>query len=79
VPQMMTEETKQGGARRMLTHEQVLKLVPVGRSTLKRMIKNGDFPGAHYISPNKRVWYEDEIEMWQESLPAKSSRKRRHG
>ena len=43
----------------MLTMEQVLELVPVGKSTLKRMIKNGEFPSAHYISPKKMVWYED--------------------
>jgi prophage regulatory protein len=64
------------GARRMLTMEQVLELVPVGRSTLKRMVKNEEFPNAHYISPRKMVWYEDEIELWQGSLPAESRRKR---
>ena len=48
----------------MLTMEQVLRLVPVGKSTLKRMIKNKEFPGPHYISPNKLIWYEDEIELW---------------
>jgi prophage regulatory protein len=50
---------------RMLTMEQVLELVPVGKITLKRMIKNKEFPGPHYISPNKRVWYEDAITLWQ--------------
>lgn len=70
------EETKQG-ARRMLTMEQVLTLVPVSESTLKRMIKNDGFPGAHYISPKKMVWYEDEIERWQESLPAESRKAKR--
>jgi predicted DNA-binding transcriptional regulator AlpA len=64
------------GARRMLTMEQVLELVPVGKSTLKRMIKNGEFPSAHYISPKKLVWYEDSIMLWQEDLPAESRSKR---
>jgi prophage regulatory protein len=64
------------GARRMLTMEQVLELVPVGKSTLKRMIKNGEFPSAHYISPKKMVWYEDSIMLWQGSLPAENRRKR---
>ncbi|TYL87382.1 helix-turn-helix transcriptional regulator [Bradyrhizobium cytisi] len=70
-------ETKTGGeARRMLTMDQVLELVPVGKSTLKRMIKSKDFPSAHYITPNKPIWYEDEIVDWQETLPARSPRKR---
>jgi predicted DNA-binding transcriptional regulator AlpA len=49
----------------MLTMEQVLELVPVEKITLKRMIKNIEFPGPHYIFPNKRVWYEDAIKLWQ--------------
>ncbi len=69
------DDVKQG-ARRMLTMEQVLELVPVGKSTLKRMIKNGEFPGGNYITPNKRVWYEDSILLWQQSLPAESRRKK---
>ncbi|UPK03158.1 AlpA family phage regulatory protein [Bradyrhizobium sp. 170] len=72
----MVEEEKEGGARRMLTLEQVLKLVPVGHSTLKRMMAREQFPRPHYISPNKRVWYEDQIERWQRTLPAESVRKK---
>ena len=60
----------------MLTMEQVLELVPVSKSTLKRMIKNGGFPSGNYITPNKRIWYEDKILLWQESLPAESRRKK---
>lgn len=70
------EENPTRGARRMLTLDQLLELVPIGRSTLKRMMKRNEFPRPHYISPNKRVWYEDEIEGWQQNLPAETSRKR---
>jgi prophage regulatory protein len=75
--QDMVEEQKQAGARRMLTLEQVLKLVPVGRNTLMRMIDRGEFPRGNFISPNKRIWYEDVIQSWQDSLPETSARKRR--
>lgn len=61
--------------RRLLTMKQLLEIVPVGRSTLKRMIKNEEFPSARYISSHKRVWYDDEIQEWQEALLA-SQRKR---
>jgi prophage regulatory protein len=63
-------------ARRMLTMEQVLELVPIGKSTLKRMIKNGEFPSGNYVTPNRRFWYEDTILLWQNSLPAESRRKK---
>jgi prophage regulatory protein len=62
--------------RKMLSMEDLLARLPLGKSTLKRMIKNKEFPSAHYITANKRGWYEDEVIEWQESLPAKSPRKR---
>ncbi|WP_426613809.1 helix-turn-helix transcriptional regulator [Bradyrhizobium sp. McL0616] len=51
--------------RRMLNEAQVLAIIPVGRTTLYRMEKAGRFPRCTYISPNRRVWYEDEIVAWQ--------------
>jgi predicted DNA-binding transcriptional regulator AlpA len=53
------------GPRRMLSEKQVLEIVPVGRTTLFRMAKAGKFPKSTYISPNRRVWFEDEIVAWQ--------------
>jgi predicted DNA-binding transcriptional regulator AlpA len=74
---LMTDEESKQGARRMLSLEQVLEIVPVGRNTLMRMIDRDDFPSGNFISPNKRVWYEDDVRGWQQSLPAKSGRKKR--
>ena len=54
--------------RRMLSEKQVLEIVPVGRTTLYRMEKAGRFPRSTYISPNRRVWYEDEIVAWQAAV-----------
>lgn len=54
--------------RRMLTEEQVLDIVPVSRSTLWRMVRAGTFPKATYISANRRVWFEDEIIEWQNTV-----------
>jgi predicted DNA-binding transcriptional regulator AlpA len=53
------------GPRRMLSEKQVLEIVPVGRSTLWRMEKANRFPRSTYISPNRRIWFEDEIVAWQ--------------
>ena len=42
-----------------------MRLVPVGRYKLMRMIERGEFPSAHYITPKKPVWFDDEIERWK--------------
>jgi predicted DNA-binding transcriptional regulator AlpA len=55
--------------RRMLTLAQVLDLVPVGRTTLFKMERRGDFPASHWPSPNRRCWFADEVAAWQEALP----------
>jgi prophage regulatory protein len=54
--------------RRMLNEAQVLTLIPVSRTTLYRMAKNGRFPQGTYISPNRRVWFEDEVVAWQNAV-----------
>jgi predicted DNA-binding transcriptional regulator AlpA len=56
-------------ARRMLTVEEVLEIVPVTRGTLYRMEKDKKFPQGHYISENRRVYFEDEVIAWQNKLP----------
>jgi prophage regulatory protein len=59
---------KTSGPRRMLNEKQVLRIVPVSRTTLFRMEKAGRFPRSTYISPNRRVWFEDEIIAWQNAV-----------
>ena len=51
--------------RKMLNLEQVLAIVPVSEVTLWRMERDGRFPRGTFISPNRRVWFEDEIAKWQ--------------
>jgi prophage regulatory protein len=60
--------TERCDPRRMLNEAQVLAIVPVSRSTLFRMEKAGRFPRSTYISPNRRVWFADEIIAWQEAV-----------
>lgn len=54
--------------RRMLNEPQVLAIIPVSRTTLYRMERAGRFPKSTYISPNRRVWFEDEIVAWQNAV-----------
>ena len=56
------------GPRKMLLEEQVLDIVPVSRSTLWRMERDGKFPRSTFISSNRRVWFEDQIVDWQSSV-----------
>lgn len=49
----------------MPNEKQVLAIIPVGRTTLYRMEKSGRFPRSTHISPNRRVWFEDEVVAWQ--------------
>jgi prophage regulatory protein len=54
--------------RRMLNEKQLLAIVPLGRSTLLRKEKEGKFPKSTYISANRRIWYEDQIVAWQNTV-----------
>jgi predicted DNA-binding transcriptional regulator AlpA len=54
--------------RRMVNEKQVLEIVPVSPSTLARMEKNGLFPQGHYISPNRKIWFEDDVVTWQNAV-----------
>src|ERR1700761_8071413 len=69
-PKAETEEVApdKSGPRRMLNEKQVLEIIPVSRTTLFRMEKAGRFPKSTYISPNRRVWFEDEIIGWQNAV-----------
>jgi prophage regulatory protein len=58
-------EFENSGLRRMLSEAQVLKIIPVSFVTLWRMVKRGEFPPPTFITPNKKVWYLDEIIKWQ--------------
>jgi prophage regulatory protein len=58
-PEAEREEKAPERARRMLNEKQVLEIVPVSPSTLARMEKDGRFPKGHFISPNRKFWFED--------------------
>jgi predicted DNA-binding transcriptional regulator AlpA len=49
----------------MLTEQQILKIIPVSRTTLFRMMKAGKFPKGVFVSANRRLWLSSEITNWQ--------------
>jgi predicted DNA-binding transcriptional regulator AlpA len=54
--------------RRMLNQAQVLEIVPISPVTLWRLERAGRFPRGTFISPNKKVWFEDEVVAWQNEV-----------
>ncbi|MET4481206.1 AlpA family phage regulatory protein [Bradyrhizobium sp. F1.13.3] len=76
-PEAGSEMLRHFGPRRMLNEQQVLHIVPVGRTTLYRMEKAGTFPRSTYISPNRKIWYEDEIIAWQNAVDRFDPNRRR--
>src|ERR1700751_3540757 len=47
-------DTALGAPRKMLSENEVLDLLPFGRTTLFDLIKRGGFPRGTYVSPNRR-------------------------
>ena len=44
--------------------DQILALVPIGRSTLYNMIAAGEFPKQKKLSRNNSVWNKEEVNAW---------------
>jgi len=60
----------------MLTFDDlVARRLIKSRMTLKRMTDAGTFPRGKLISPNRRVWTEEEIAEWWANLPTEKPRK----
>jgi predicted DNA-binding transcriptional regulator AlpA len=66
------------GPRKMLDLTRVLQIVPVSPVTLWRMEKKGLFPRGTFISPNKKIWYEDEITRWQTEVDGRGRGRANH-
>jgi predicted DNA-binding transcriptional regulator AlpA len=55
----------------MLSEKQVLGLIPIARSTLWRWEARGAFPPGVCIEGRRKLYYEDEVVAWQDSLSQK--------
>ncbi|MEH2517350.1 putative DNA-binding transcriptional regulator AlpA [Bradyrhizobium sp. AZCC 1610] len=61
------------GIRQMISISEVLKRVPVSRSTLHRMVKEKRFPQSHELSPMRVGFFLDEVIEWQKKLTDKAA------
>lgn len=64
------------GLQRMLTDKELGEQVPISSRHRDRLIEKGEFPAPIYISPNRRVWFEQDIIAWQRERAAIGQRKR---
>ena len=56
------------GLRPMINEHELLAVVRISRTTLFRMQKAGNFPTPTYVSPNRRLWFVDEVAAWQAAV-----------
>jgi prophage regulatory protein len=61
-------EIKKDELREMLTAEQVLAQIPISRTTLFRLERDGVFPQGQAITPHRKLWFKDEVVSWQRDL-----------
>jgi predicted DNA-binding transcriptional regulator AlpA len=62
--------------RKIMDVDQVLAVVPVSRRTLLRWEQKQRFPAARMMG-GKKIWFEEQIADWQDSLPPYTSLARR--
>ena len=69
---------EKAGLRVMVGEPQVLRILPVSSVTLWRMVKRREFPSPTFITPNKKVWYLDEVIKWQTEVNGRGRGRRNH-
>jgi prophage regulatory protein len=62
----MAEDVEQ--LKEMLNSDQVLDMIPISRTTLFRMERNGLFPQGQSITPHRKLWWKHEVVAWQKAL-----------
>ena len=57
----------------ILTEKQLLDILPFGRSTLRKKIKNKEFPAPRQVSERRIGWLDSEVKEWEKNTPIASS------
>ncbi len=50
---------------RLIEWSELRRRIPLSRSTVWRLIRDGKFPAPLRISPGRVAWPENEIEVWR--------------
>ncbi|MCA1534628.1 AlpA family phage regulatory protein [Bradyrhizobium sp. NBAIM03] len=62
------ENAPQFRLRPMISIAEVLERIPVCRTTLDKMVKEGVFPKPYHLTPMKLGFLLDEVVEWQQRL-----------
>jgi predicted DNA-binding transcriptional regulator AlpA len=62
------QQDNNDGIRQMISMSEVLKRIPLSRSTIERKQKEGTFPKSYPIAPMRVGFFLDEIIAWQKKL-----------
>jgi predicted DNA-binding transcriptional regulator AlpA len=54
--------------RPMISISDVLKRIPLSRSTIERKVKDGTFPRSYQIAPMRVGFFLDDVVEWQRNL-----------
>lgn len=54
---------------RLLSEKQILELIPVSKSTLRRWVKSKTFPAGFRISERIVVWRGEDVRQWIANAP----------
>ncbi|UZE97907.1 helix-turn-helix transcriptional regulator [Alkalimarinus alittae] len=60
----------QSNTAQLLKIPQVTKITGLSRSTIYRLIKDGEFPGPIRITRRRVAWRQDDIQSWFDSIGA---------
>ncbi len=74
----MDDATDKTSLRKMLNERQIVEILPVSPVTLWRMERDGRFPRGTFISPNKKIWWADEVAAWQRKVDGRRRGRRHH-
>jgi predicted DNA-binding transcriptional regulator AlpA len=59
--------------RPMISIAELLERIPISRTTLDKMVKEGTFPRPYPITPTKFGFFLDDVITWQQQLVRESS------
>ena len=53
---------------KLLRIKQILEIVPLGKSTVWKMVAEGNFPQPIKLTERCTAWRESEVQQWMEEL-----------
>ncbi len=49
---------------RLLGIEEVMEIIPISRSGLYRLMRDGDFPASRQVTPGRVCWRRTDLDEW---------------